>query len=140
MSKFKNEVADLCDLCNMHAENPLTLFWECPVAQQFWSQVRTFLPDNTFQLPDSRLGILFGFPLEPWNSVVNTAVIIGKQVIWTSKIKKQLPSLVQFKRSLRRYLVMLKYCSSIDSERPVFGREWDRINSDLEQDGTDISD
>ena len=66
--------------------------------------------------------------------------MIGKQVIWTSKIKKQLPSLIQFKRSLRRYLVMLKYCSSIDSERPVFDKKWDRINSDLEQDGTDISD
>ena len=48
VSKFKNEVTDLCDLCNMHAENPLTLFWECPVAQQFWSQVRTFLAENTF--------------------------------------------------------------------------------------------
>ena len=35
---------------------------------------------------------------------------------------------------------MLKYCSSIDSERPVFDKKWDRINSDLEQDGTDILD
>ena len=139
VSKFKAEVSELCDLCNMHIENPLTLFWECQVAQQFWSQVRIFLAGNTFHLPDSRLGILFGFPIEPWNSLKNTAVMIGKLVIWKAKIKKHLPTLTHFKRSLKCYLVMLKYCSSIDSDRSFFDKKWDSVFSDLEQDGSDLS-
>ena len=101
VSKFKPEVSEMCSLCNMHIENPLTLFWECQTVRNFWSQVRTYLADYTINLPDSRLGILFGFPREPWDSSVNIVVMIGKQVIWKSKFQEQKPNLVHFKSLLK---------------------------------------
>ena len=134
--KFKPEVSELCDLCNLHVENPLTLFWECRVSQQLWSQVGTFFADHTIHIPDSRLGILFGFSKEPWDSIINTAVMIGKQVIWTSKVKKQLPTLAHFKRLLKYHLVLLKYCSTIESDQSIYKPEWNDILLDISQDGS----
>ena len=141
VSKFKPEVSEMCSLCNMHIENPLSLFWECHVSQNFWSQVRTYLADNTFHLPDSRLGILFGFPREPWNSLTNTIVMIGKQVIWKSKVKEQRPTLIQFKRMLKSYLLLLRYCCHIDnSEISVlkFNQQGDSILRGLNQDDSEL--
>ena len=138
VSKFNSEVSGLCDLCNLHDENPLTLFWECTVAQEFWGQVRQFLAGHTYHLPDSRLGILFGFIREAWDSINNTIVMIGKQVIWICKVKKQTPTLVHFKSRLKYYLMLLEYCSKIDSVRYSFNNHWDSIISELCQDGSDI--
>ena len=138
VSKFKPEVSEMCSLCFTHVENPLTLFWECQTTRNFWSQVRTFLADHTFQLPDSRLSILFGFSREPWDSVSNTIVMIGKQVIWQSKVKKQRPNLLQFKGLLKKYLLLLRYCCTIensDSSLLNFKQQWDCILRGLDQDG-----
>ena len=78
----------MCSLCNTHLENPLTLFWECQTTRNFWSQVRTFLADYTFQLRDSRLSFLFGFSREPWDSVANTIVMIGNRSFGIQKLNR----------------------------------------------------
>ena len=139
VSKFKPEVSGLCDFCNLHDENPMTLFWECTVTQEFWGQVRLFIAGHTHHLPDSKLGVLFGFTRESWDSLNNTIIMIGKQVIWNSKVKKQTPTLIQFKRLLKYYLMLLEYCSKIDSVRCTFDQQWDSIISELNQDDADIS-
>ena len=135
-SKFKPEVSEMCSLCNTHIENPLTLFWECQTVRNFWSQVRTYLADYTINLPDSRLGILFGFPREPWDSSVNIVVMIGKQVIWKSKLLEQKPNLVHFKNLLKNYLILLRYCCIIENSdcSELKFKQWDSILRDLEQD------
>ena len=62
--------------------------------------------------------------------------MIGKQVIWTSKVKKQLPTLAHFKRLLKYHLVLLKYCSTIESDQSIYKPEWNDILLDISQDGS----
>ena len=137
VSKFKRTVSDQCDFCHDHIENALTLFWLCQVTQQFWGQVKLYLADFTINVPVSRLEILFGVAGESYDSKTNTAIMIGKRVIWASKHKKTLPSLTMFKKSLKDYLLLLKYCHAMSSTNVVFDDQWDIVLRDLDNDLVD---
>ena len=68
VSKFKPNVTDQCDLCNLHIENALTLFTQCNVTLDFWASVRTYFQTFNIIFPTSRLQILFGILDEKFDS------------------------------------------------------------------------
>ena len=57
--------------------------------------------------------------------------MIGKRVIWASKFKKNLPTLIIFKTTLRDYLVLLKMCHSFQQTSNLFNDQWGEVFSDL---------
>ena len=92
VSKFKPDVTDQCDLCNLHIENALTLFTQCNVSLDFWASVRTYFQPLNINVPTSRLKILFGVLDENFDSTLNTSLMIGKTCdlgIKTQKRKTQ---------------------------------------------------
>ena len=86
-----------------------------------------FFLDFSHYLPISRLQILFGIHDEPFDSISNTAVLIGKRVIWSSKFKKTPPDLQHYKKSLKDYLTLLNYCSRIKNAALMFNDQWGDI-------------
>ena len=131
VSKFKPSITDQCDFCNQHIENPLTLFTQCNISQQFWMEVKNYFLDFTILIPTSRLQLLFGVLDEAFDSHKNTAIMIGKRVIWASKYKKNLPNLKIFKTELKDYLVLLKLCHSFQQTSNLFYDQWGEIFNDL---------
>ena len=127
VSKFKAHVTDHCDLCGEHVENALTLFTSCEVSKKFWFDIKLFFLDFSHPVPLSRLQILFGVPDEPYDSVSNTAILIGKRVIWVSKFQNNIPNLNYFKKSLKDYLTVLSYCNEMKNMSPGFLDQWGDI-------------
>ena len=131
VSKFKPNVSDQCDFCAQHVENPYTLFYQCPHTQAFWSEVKNFLSNFQIELPVSRLQILFGIHDQPYDSVENSVILLGKRFIWASKHKKQLPNFSYFKKSLKDYLYVLGVCHTLEHTRAIFDDQWGRILDNL---------
>ena len=131
VAKFKPHVSDQCDFCAQHVETPYTLFYQCPHTQTFWSDVKTFLTNFQIDLSVSRLHILFGIHDQPYDSVQNSIILLGKRFIWASKHKKLLPNLSYFKKSLKDYLYVLGVCHTLDHTRASFDDQWGRILNNL---------
>ena len=139
VSKFRNNVSDQCDLCGLHVENALTLFNSCDLTRQFWEQMRLFFLTYSHPLPILKVQILFGVHDEPFDSISNTAILLGKRVIWASKFRKTAPNIQQFKKSLKDYLVLLRYCNVIKNTSSIFDDQWGEICRALAgQDGAEL--
>ena len=76
--------SDKCSFCSSTVETILHLFWECAVAQSFWSEIFAFinkLIDASLQFPRNVVLLLtFESPL------VNFLITIGKYVIYCSRL------------------------------------------------------
>ena len=86
--------------------------------KKFWYDIKLFLLEFSHPLPISRLQILFGVHDEPYDSVSNTAILLGKRVIWASKF---------IKKSLKDYLVILVYCYNMKNTSSTFFYQWGDI-------------
>ena len=133
VAKFKDNIRDICDLCGQHSERPLSLFFTCNVTQQFWTEIVNFFLNFSIAIPLSRLKILFGVLDEPPDSIINTAIMIGKQVIWACKFRKSQPNIIMFKRSLKDYLVLLSYCHSMNNTCISCNDQWGAVLRNLVQ-------
>ena len=137
VAKFKANVLDTCDFCGLHSEQPLALFVTCQCSHQFWGEVCDYFLNFGILIPMSRLKVLFGVLDQPYDSTVNTVIMIGKQAIWACKQRKSIPNLTYFKNSLKDYLIVLKYCSNMNNTCLVFNDQWAVVLSSLtaRQDG-----
>ena len=124
VTKFKPWVTDRCDLCGLHIENPLTLFSQCSLVLEFWSDIKKYCEYFGHDLPIGRLQILFGVHNEKYDSVKNIAILIGKRTIWISKFKKISPTLEYFKNQLKDYLIILSLCHNYKNTSSVFVDQW----------------
>ena len=131
VAKFKHDVSDQCDLCGEHVENALTLFTQCQISVNFWAEIRSYLLNFAINLPTSRLQLLFGKLDEGYDSQINTIIMIGKRVIWTSKYKKNIPTISHFKASLKDYLVLLKVCKTVTNCVDQITDQWGAILCNL---------
>ena len=131
VSKFRNDVSDRCDFCDLHIENALTLFYSCDWTKRFWYEVKLFLLEFSHPLPLLKLQVLFGVHNEPYDSLSNISILIGKRVIWASKFKKIKPNLVLFKNTLKDYLVILDYCNEMKNTSSTFYDQWGDIYRSL---------
>ena len=125
LAEFKPWISDMCDLCNLHIENPMSLFSQCPQALVFWSDIRQYLEYfGHHDLLINRLQILFGIHTESFDSVKNISILVGKRTIWISKLKKISPTLDLFKYYLKDYLIVLRFCHYVDNTSSAFNDQW----------------
>ena len=138
VSRFKPNVSDKCDLCGLETENSYHLFYQCFVSQRFWVEIKQYLLIKfNLYLPVERLSILFGIVNQAYSSVLNTIIILGKQLIWSCKHGNKLPTLSHFKNSLAENLKTVKMCFMLKNQEPIFDDQWGNIYHDLltQQDG-----
>ena len=108
---FKVGISDTekCSFCGIEKETFYHLFWECPVTQRFLQHIKTWLHEETGTVINlTQEEILFGTCPQSL-SYLNMIFCVSKQIIWRSKIEKQLPSFRNFKNLLHQY-IETEYC------------------------------
>ena len=134
VSKFKPNVTEKCELCDLETENALHLFYQCFISQRFWVEIKQYLLQKfNIYLPVERLSILFGVLDQDPSSILNTIILIGKQLIWACKHGKKRPTLSYFKNSLAEHLRILRMCYVFKSQGHIFDDQWGNIHLDLLQ-------
>ena len=123
---------DKCDFCGRHPDRPLSLFFNCEISRKFWAEIANFFIGLNINIPLSRLSILFGITNESASSTVNTLILIGKQVIWTCKHKQIIPNFELYKRYVKDYLLLVKYCEEIRCTKYQFSNQWGKVLQSLE--------
>lgn len=132
VSRFRPNVSDRCDLCTLETENSYHLFYQCFVSMRFWVEIKQYLHIKfNLYLPVERLSILFGILNQDHTSVLNTVIIIGKQLIWACKHGNKHPTLPHFKNSLLEHLKTVKMCFMLKNQGHIFDDQWGSIHLDL---------
>ena len=92
--------SDICTFCNNHPENMKHLFWECICVNKIWKDFKTWFEGyiNT-NIDLNYRNIIFGF--FDSGPLINLCLILIKKVIYNSRFKKRIPSLIPFKHMIK---------------------------------------
>ena len=105
----------LCEFCNQSTETVRHLFWDCHVAQSFWSDLNTSFKAINIIVDINFTNISFGIlNLNQHRSAINFIVLHAKYFIFKCKCLQQRPTLQHFKNSIK---------SNIDIERIIAQRK-----------------
>ena len=85
----------LCSFCKNAEESIVHLFWNCPIVQNFISELKISILEN---IPVECVSFLFGN--SDWNRYFNFVVLHAKYYIFTCKLKNVIPEFIYFKNSL----------------------------------------
>ena len=120
LHKIKLSDTSLCTFCGEYEESLEHLFLHCQFSKNFWMQIVSWLNEfniTIIELKDSE--IMLGYTNEsPHWTFLNHILIIGKQVIYSSRLRKSKPLFSQF-------IVKLKYIEHIEH---YIAKRRDRIN------------
>ena len=125
VSKFHTNVSPYCTFCTLSGETTNVelvshLFYSCKVVSGFWQELRTWAlginSSLTLQM-DIKI-ILFGFINQPFDSIPNFLILMGKHFIWKSKQRLSNPSFRAFKSFLKNKLIEIK--SALELEKKVY--------------------
>ena len=109
LHKIKLLDTSLCTFCGECEESLEHLFLHCRFSKNFWMQIVSWLNDLNIaiiELKDSE--IMLGYTNEsPHWILLNHILIIGKQIIYSSRLSKSKPLLSQF-------IVKLKHIERIE--------------------------
>jgi hypothetical protein len=101
--KCKIVNSSLCDLCNMHTETIMHLFWECPVSQAFWSDVSRFLHNNNIEIQlDYKMIALGLISQAKINNITNFILITAKYFLYHCKLNKSKPIMAHFLSEIKQ--------------------------------------
>ena len=97
LHKIKLSDTSLCTFCGEYEESLEHLFLHCRFSKNFWMQIVSWLNDfniTIIKLKDSK--IMLGYSNESPHWILNHILIIGKQIIYSSRLSKCKPLLSWF--------------------------------------------
>ena len=126
--KCKIVTSNLCDFCNSYTETVNHLFWECQSAQQFWSELKTFLNNINIIVTFDLQNITFGIEGKGLrNSLINFIIICGKYFIFRNKYIKTNPCLNSFKLYLDKRIEIEKHIAFEKDKLDLHNRKWEQF-------------
>ena len=129
LHKCKIVQSSLCDLCNMHNETIIHLFWECPVSQAFWSNFSRFLEENNIVVHVDYLTIALGvFSNDRKSIVTNFLILIAKYLLYKCKLNKTEPNISMFKSELKQREQIERLIAISKNKIEVHNLKWNSIN------------
>ena len=120
--RIKKSPSSLCDLCWQNVETLQHLFWECEVAQGFWSQIQLFLEHRNISFPKCRHTVFFGDKYLP--PVVNLITILAKKYIYQAKCSYRKVTIESFKQYLLRTYEIEQKIALKNRELKKFQSKW----------------
>ena len=102
LNKFQDTIPPLCTFClRSSSRNPKLeliseLFFDCPLVNNFWGEIRDWLLTLNINLVILKNTILFGNHDHEIMSVPNYVVLCGKCFIWRSRLINHDLSLINF--------------------------------------------
>ena len=92
--------SSLCDVCSSDVETIVHLFWECPVVQDLWSNLKTFLQSKGITIELNLPTVILGVNTKTNYSSNNFLILLMKYFIYCCKYKKVVPNFNAFKTYL----------------------------------------
>ena len=128
LNKCKIVSSSLCDLCNMHTETVIHLFWECQVSQNFWSQVSLFLQNNNINIQIDYKVIAFGTTNRTNSYVItNFILLMAKYFVYKCKINKSLPQIGNFISELKQRKQIESIIANTKNKITLHNNKWSNI-------------
>jgi len=96
--KCKLTCSTLCDFCSCNIETIIHLFWECPLIQDVWNSLKSFLQEKGIIVQFTVINVLFGMNLKKHYNCINYIIMLMKYFIFGSKYRKEIPTFYSFKK------------------------------------------
>lgn len=121
--------SDSCTFCHISIETISHLFWECHHIDSFWRSLKQWINTNfrdvfmNWSKSDTILGN------RAVNKQSNILLLLAKQFIFKSKLKKHLPNLDNFKPVLKSYILSERYYAIQSGSNDKFMKLWGNFAS-----------
>lgn len=131
LHKCKITNSRLCDFCSMAPETQKHLFWECPITQNFWSNLQNFINTKHIQTNIMQYRVIsLGVKKNNNNTninLINFLLILAKYYISYCKYDRKIPEIASFKNYLLRRILIEKIIATQKDKLDVFEAKWNEF-------------
>ena len=129
VNKYKSSQDPNCSFCpnGNHLEQISTLFWTCPVVQDFWKIVENILQLHSLGFKITRKEAIFGDINTRADSVENTVLLLSREFIWIQKFTTKKLDETIFINFMKNQLKQLVHIAFIKNKSTEFLKYWDQI-------------
>ena len=131
VSKYDQDVRNICDFCDDSPENISHLFFRCNIVKLFLGELEQFLHEIHLPVRFNEKNVLFGNPDLSAQSFQNLIILYIKGFIWFCKHSKTRPCLNKFKSYVRPYIKTLKLIATFRNDSDNFDGDWHIIDFHL---------
>jgi hypothetical protein len=124
LSKMGIRNDNLCSFCGTEPETLCHLFWDCPISNSFWVNLKTLLSNKcpNILIDWSKLDIILGG--SDLHIALNTIILAAKYHIYQNKMKQSLPNVLTFKYQLSLLIKTEKYNANKSFKYETFRKIW----------------
>ena len=126
--KCKLTNSNLCDLCSCDIETIVHLFWECPVIQHLWSNLKSFLQSKGITIELNLSTVLLGVNTKTNYSSNNFLILLMKYFIYCSKYRKVIPNFQLFKSYLNARINVEREIAISKNKLNIHLQKWDFLS------------
>ena len=123
----------LCTFCNQEEETISHLFWDCHVAQKFWTDFVNLLKSKCVGCADltvNKILVLFGVDDRlKTDIVIDLFILIAKYYLYKCKLEGTRPIMGVFHTILKHRYLVEKYCSQLCLKSHKFNMDWYRYTT-----------
>jgi hypothetical protein len=126
---FKMNIVDSvnCSFCNMYPETLKHLFWDCIHAVEIWDDFKFWFDIKTNTSIDlDYKKILFSNGMD---TLLNLCLILVKKVIYDSRFKDQISSIITFKYLIKCHYKLEKQIAIHNHTMYTFANKWNALEN-----------
>ena len=124
LHKIRISNSDRCSFCNIEAETIEHLFCDCEHTLNFWTDLITLIQEkcDNVDIGFSRTDILFGN--STFKALSNIILLEAKRYTYSSKMRKNVPSIESFIIILKNIYKVGRYTASKSQTLQAFEQKW----------------
>ena len=119
---------NLCTFCNNSPETLIHIFWECPIINNFWKNIETWLKGDCVHIRTLNLSkediILQIDNNQKSDKVLNFIILLIKSYIYNMKYKENVPHINNLKKILVSYYNSEKFIAYSNCTWYEFNKQW----------------
>ena len=126
-----------CTFCNDSPETLIHIFWECPITQNFWKNLETWLKGGCAHIRTLTLteqDVIFQIQgRQRTDNVLNFILLVAKSYIYSMKYKNKIPQLISFQKLLLFSYNTEKLIAYSNCQWDKFNKMWQLYKTLLQQ-------
>ena len=140
VNKYNPSQDPNCSFCpnGNHFERISTLFWSCPVVQEFWKMVENILQFHSMGFKITKKEAIFGDIITRAESVENTVLLFSREFIWIQKFTTKKLDDTIFINFMKNQLKQLVHIAFTKNKSTNFLKCWGPILSFFDVDHSDL--
>ena len=116
---------NLCTFCNEEEETILHLLWECTFACRIWTQLFSWIYDNSeINIVFTPKDTLLGVENLDNNILYNTLFMIVKQYLYSCRCREILPNFNHLMKSIKEVILIEKYIAVKKNKLDIHNKKW----------------